>query len=50
MLTLVKKRLGVERLEPHVYSAREYQKLALTIGAMVRGGVVIFARKGSGKS
>lgn len=38
----VKKTLGVPRLEPHVYPAREYKKIKKTINKMTKNGIVLF--------
>jgi len=39
---VVKKNLALPRLEPHVYSENEYEKLNHTITKMIEGGVVLF--------
>jgi len=38
----VKKTLGVSRLEPHVYSDSEYEKMKKTINKMTKNGIVLF--------
>ena len=37
----VKKTLGVSRLEPHVYSDSEYEKMKKTINKMTKNGIVL---------
>jgi len=37
----VKKTLGVSRLEPHVYSGSEYEKMKKTINKMTKDGIVL---------
>ena len=39
---IVKRTLGVPRLEPHVYSDSEYEKIKKTINKMTKNGVVLF--------
>ena len=38
----VKRTLDIPRLEPHVYSQREYQAIRKTINRMIRGGTILF--------
>ena len=38
----VKRTLGVPRLEPHVYSDSEYEKMKKTIKKMIKNGIVLF--------
>jgi len=38
----VKRTLGVLRLEPHVYSDSEYEKMKKTINKMTKNGIVLF--------
>ena len=38
----VKKTLGIPRLEPHVYSDSQYQKMKKTIDRMTKNGIVLF--------
>ena len=42
---LCKRTLGIPRLEPHVYSEREYEGMKPTIGRMIQGGVVLFRQQ-----
>jgi len=37
----VKKTLGVSRLEPHVYSDSEYERMKKTINKMTKNGIVL---------
>lgn len=39
---LAKKVLNLPRLEPHVYTERQYQELEAQIRKMIEGGVVLF--------
>jgi len=41
---ITKKTLDIPLLEPHVYSADEYERLREIIGRMIAGGVVLFSR------
>ena len=41
----VKKTVSVPRLEPHIYSEREYEGLEGTLGRMIEGGVVLYERE-----
>jgi len=38
----VKRTLGVPRLEPHVYSHSEYEKMKKTVNKMTKNGIVLF--------
>ncbi len=38
---LVKRTLGVRRLEPHVYAEEEYERVKATVERMVEGGIPI---------
>ena len=38
----VKRTLGAPRLEPHVYSYCEYEKMRKTISKMTKNGIVLF--------
>jgi predicted nucleotidyltransferase len=40
----VKKTFDISRIEPHVYSEDEYERLRNVLGGMVAGGVVLFSR------
>jgi len=40
----VKKVTSIPRLEPHVYSEREYEKLKGTIHNMIEDGVILFSK------
>jgi predicted nucleotidyltransferase len=40
---LVKKVLDVPRLEPHVYTEKEYERMREAIERMIRGGVTLHA-------
>jgi len=40
---ICKKTLGIPRLEPHVYSEKEYEEMKQTIGRMIKGGVVLLS-------
>lgn len=44
--SLVKKTLDLNRLEPHVYSLREYEEMKETIEKMIKGGVVLLVDDG----
>jgi len=39
---LCKRTLNIPRLEPHVYSEREYEEVKQTVDRMIREGVVLF--------
>ncbi len=39
---LTKRILDIPRLEPHIYSEKEYQQIEKTFAKMTRGGVVIY--------
>jgi len=39
--TLCKKTLNISRLEPHVYSAREYQESRQTIDHMIKDSIIL---------
>ncbi|MCX2727933.1 nucleotidyltransferase domain-containing protein [Thermomicrobium sp. 4228-Ro] len=41
---------GVPRPEPHVYAASEAARLAPTLAAMTRCGIVLFPAEGTGQS
>jgi len=45
---LTKKRLSIARLEPHLYSEEEYEKMKETIHKMSEGGILLFSCKTSG--
>ena len=38
----VERILGVPRLEPHVYSDSEYEKMKKTVNKMTKNGIVLF--------
>ena len=38
----LKRTLGIPRLEPHVYSDSEYEKMKKTIKKMIKNGIVLF--------
>jgi predicted nucleotidyltransferase len=38
----VKKTVSIPRLEPHIYSEREYEGLAGTLNRMIEGGVMLY--------
>ena len=40
--SVIKRTLGVPRLEPHVYSNSEYEKMKKTINKMTKNGIVLF--------
>jgi len=42
---LVKKTLRIPRLEPHVYSQGEYEKMKDTIKRMVSEGIILYQRE-----
>jgi len=42
---LVKKALSIPRLEPHVYSQGEYEKMKDTIKRMVSEGIILYQRE-----
>lgn len=43
----VKKTLGIPRLEPHVYSQKEYEAAQETVDKMIEEGVILFRIDGS---
>ncbi|MBC7232366.1 MAG: nucleotidyltransferase domain-containing protein [Chloroflexi bacterium] len=44
---VVKKTLGIPRLEPHLYTEGEYERMSETLSKMTRDGVVLFPRGGA---
>lgn len=42
----IKRTLGIPRLEPHVYSDREYEKMKKTIDKMTKNGIVLCRKTG----
>jgi hypothetical protein len=41
---VVKKVLGIPRLEPHLYTEEEYERMKGTLSKMTEGGVVILSK------
>jgi predicted nucleotidyltransferase len=41
---LVKRTLGIPRLEPHLYTEAEYQQAKELLAKMTKGGVVLFPK------
>ena len=44
---VVKKTLRIPRLEPHLYTAEEYERMRETLSKMTRDGVVLFPQGGA---